>query len=302
MKTDRLLAETIYLLQRGRVTSRQMAERFEVSRRTILRDMDALSLAGIPVTSLDGAGGGYQLEESYRLDHRAADRQDVELILVALRALSTAMDDSHLQSAIEKFQPLEKESGAEPLSVDLSVLNESARVQRNLRALRRAIREKSVVRITYVSAAGREAIHEVEPLRLDYRWYAWYLTAWSRRHDKPVTFKLIRMDGVEPTGERCPERPPVELPEDSRSEVEVTFRCKPAARVPAIEYLHAEPAGTLENGDLLFRASLPQEEFFWRGALLALGTQIEVISPPEVVEEMRRRSRELNEMYREKER
>ena len=147
MKTDRLLAETIYLLQRGRVTSRQMAERFEVSRRTILRGMDALSLAGIPVTSLDGAGGGYQLEESYRLDHRAADRQDVELILVALRALSTAMDDSHLQSAIEKFQPLEKESGAEPLSVDLSVLNESARVQRNLRALRRAIREKSVVRI-----------------------------------------------------------------------------------------------------------------------------------------------------------
>ena len=140
------------------------------------------------------------------------------------------------------------------------------------------------------------------PLRLDYRWYAWYLTAWSRRHDKPVTFKLIRMDGVEPTGERCPERPPVELPEDSRSEVEVTFRCKPAARVPAIEYLHAEPAGTLENGDLLFRASLPQEEFFWRGALLALGTQIEVISPPEVVEEMRRRSRELNEMYHEKER
>ena len=61
MKTDRLLAETIYLLQRGRVTSRQMAERFEVSRRTILRDMDALSLAGIPVTSLDGAGGGYQI-------------------------------------------------------------------------------------------------------------------------------------------------------------------------------------------------------------------------------------------------
>lgn len=221
---------------------------------------------------------------------------------MALRALSTAMDDSHLQSAIEKFQPLEKESGAEPLSVDLSVLNESARVQRNLRVLRRAIREKSVVRITYVSAAGREAMHEVEPLRLDYRWYAWYLTAWSRRHDKPVTFKLIRMDGVEPTGKRCPERPPVELPEDSRSEVEVTFRCKPAARVPAIEYLHAEPAGTLENGDLLFRASLPQEEFFWRGALLALGTQIEVISPPEVVEEMRRRSRELNEMYREKER
>ena len=83
---------------------------------------------------------------------------------MALRALSTAMDDSHLQSAIEKFQPMEKESGAEPLSVDLSVLNESARVQRNLRALRRAIREKSVVRITYVSAAGREAMHEVEPL------------------------------------------------------------------------------------------------------------------------------------------
>ena len=68
------------------------------------------------------------------------------------------------------------------------------------------------------------------------------------------------------------------------------------------ESCHAPDLLELENGDLLFRASLPQEEFFWRGALLALGTQIEVISPPEMVEEMRRRSRELNELYREKER
>ncbi len=183
---------------------------------------------------------------------------------MALRALSTAMDDSHLQSAIEKFQPMEKESGAEPLSVDLSVLNERARVQRNLRALRRAIREKE-----------RGAHHLCQ--RCGARGDARGGTAAARLpmvrlvSDRVVAQARQARDlQAHPHGRRGADRgtlpgaPARRAAGGQPQRGGGDLRCKPAARVPAIEYLHAEPAGTLENGDLLFRASLPQEEFFWR--------------------------------------
>ena len=148
MRADRLLAEVIYLLEHGRVTARELARRFEVSRRTVLRDMEALGMAGIPVAAFEGAGGGFALEERYRLDHRAADREDVRLILTALRALSTAVQDQKQLGAIEKFQALE--DAPEALKVDLSALNEDERVQQNLRVLRAAIRNGHAVRMGYV--------------------------------------------------------------------------------------------------------------------------------------------------------
>ena len=179
MRADRLLAEVIYLLEHGRVTARELARRFEVSPRTVLRDMEALGMAGIPVASFEGAGGGFALEERYRLDHRAADREDVRLILTALRALSTAVQDQKLLGAIEKFQALEY--APEALKVDLSALNEDERVQQNLRVLRAAIRNGHAVKMGYVSAAGRCAEHMVEPLYVEYKWSAWYLCASSRQ-------------------------------------------------------------------------------------------------------------------------
>lgn len=168
MRADRLLAEVIYLLEHGRVTARELARRFEVSRRTVLRDMEALGMAGIPVAAFEGAGGGFALEERYRLDHRAADREDVRLILTALRALSTAVQDQKLLGAIEKFQALE--DAPEALKVDLSALAEDERVQSNLRALRAAIKNGHAVKMGYVSAAGRCAEHTVEPLYVEYKW------------------------------------------------------------------------------------------------------------------------------------
>lgn len=296
MRADRLLAEVIYLLEHGRVPARELARRFEVSRRTVLRDMEALGMAGIPVASFEGAGGGFALEERYRLDHRAADKEDVRLILTALRALSTAVQDQKLLAAIEKFQALE--DVPEALKVDLSALAEDERVQNNLRTLRAAIRNGHAVKMGYVSAAGRSAEHTVEPLYVEYKWYAWYLCAWSRVKQAALTYKLVRMDWVAETDEPVEPHPGAAPSEDGRPVVELKLRCREAARVPLIEYLHARPQERLADGDWLLEVCVPADELFWHGALLSLGGGVEVLEPPEVAEEFCARAREVLEIYR----
>lgn len=297
MRADRLLAETIYLLEHGRVPARELARRFEVSVRTVLRDMEALGMAGIPVMSFEGAGGGFALEERYRLDHRAMDREDVRLILTALRALSTAVQDQKLLGAIEKFQALG--SAPEELRVDLSALGEDRRVQRNLRMIQAAIQNGHAVKMRYVSAAGRSAEHTVEPLYLEYKWYAWYLCAWSRVKQQALTYKLVRMDWVVETDEPVELHPGIAPEEDGRPEVKLKLRCREEARVPLIEYLHVRPQRRLENGDWLLEVCVPVDERFWRGVLLSLGDAVEVLSPPEVIAEFRVQARAVLRMYEE---
>lgn len=295
MRTDRLLAETIYLLEHGRTSAREMAARFEVSPRTVLRDMDSLCMAGVPVISFEGIGGGFELEESYRLDHKTANQEDVSLILTALQALSTAIEDQKLLSAIDKFHSL-KAMDSE-LHVDLSALNEDARIQGHLRALRKAIKNKHAVHMQYTSTAGRSAEHTVEPISLHYQWYSWYLHAYSRVKNAVLTYKLVRMDWVKETDEPCLPHPDAAPPCDDRPEITLRVRCRESARVPLIEYLHAIPDRQTDDGDWLLTVSVPSDERFWRGALLSLGDQVEILSPPEIICEFRRYAQEVLSLY-----
>ena len=298
MKTDRLLAEVLYLLQNGRVTAQQLAGRFEVSPRTILRDMESLCMAGVPVISFAGTNGGFALDESYRIDHRAASPEDIRLIVTALTALSTAVQDQRLTNAVEKFRPLQKD--AEEMTIDLAALNEDARIQENLAALRGAIRRRRAVVLRYTNSAGQCAEHTVEPLQLAYKWYAWYLYAWSRVKQQVLTYKLVRMDRVTETDEVCPPRPDALPGEDARPTVTIEALCKESARVPLIEYLHARPIETLPTGEHRLRMTLPTEEFFWRGALLSLGSAVRILSPQWVIDELRERAQDILSAYPDK--
>lgn len=298
MRTDRLLAELLHLIQHKRVTARQLAERFEVSTRTILRDMDALCLAGVPIISFDGANGGFSLQEDYRICAGFADKGDAALILTALQALSTAVTDEKLLNTIDKYRALC--TSPSDIHIDLSALSEDERVQKNLTALRYAIRNRHAVRIHYTNTAGEAAEHTVEPMELHYRWYAWYLQAFSRKKQAILTYKLIRMDSVTEINEPVSDHTDAAPPTDERPLVQLIIRCKERARVPLIEYLRAQPLEQLENGDWLMQVLLPEQERFWRGALLSLGCDAEILSPPKVAQEFRQLAQDVLDLYSKK--
>ena len=103
MKIERLYAVTVYLLNHGKTSANELAKHFEVSQRTIQRDIDSLCMAGIPVIATTGASGGYEISETYRLDHGFATPDDYSYILTALQGLVSAPGDRKVKQLTEKI-------------------------------------------------------------------------------------------------------------------------------------------------------------------------------------------------------
>ncbi len=146
MKADRLYAITVYLLNHGRTTAAELAQRFEVSVRTVRRDMETLCMAGIPLIAETGIGGGYSLAESFRMDAQTATGEEYALILAALKSYATAgirPRNGALEAVTEKISALaeKKDNG---ILLDFSVLQE--RDGTLFSTLQAAIRTKRRVR------------------------------------------------------------------------------------------------------------------------------------------------------------
>jgi len=123
MKTERLYAITIFLLNHGKTSASELAKKFEVSVRTIQRDIDSLCRAGVPVVSEMGAAGGYCLTDSFKMDAQLATDEEFADILTALKGFSTAINNTQVDKIVEKIASLTKEK-ENSVILDFSVLKE----------------------------------------------------------------------------------------------------------------------------------------------------------------------------------
>lgn len=286
MKIDRLYSITIYLLNHGRTSASKLAAHFEVSLRTIQRDMDSLCLAGIPVVSVPGVSGGYEISERFRLNHLLAAPQDYSHILTALRGLVSATHDRRAEETLEKVASLQKpEDGG--IVLDFSVLREGDAA--TLGALQKAVKEKHPVCFTYTNNDGETRSHCVEPVALVYRWYAWYLLAYSTAREDYRLYKLVRMSDLKIRDlpfTREHEAASVILERndrtDSRRYLSVLVKCRNAAKARAMEYLNGTLLEETAEGGCLMKLNVVENEQLWIGTLLSLGDDVEVIEPEEV--------------------
>lgn len=286
MKTNRLYAITVYLLNHGRTTARTLARQFEVSLRTIQRDMDSLCIAGIPIAATYGADGGYEISERFRLDEDFATADDYSLIRTALEGLVSATNDAKARHALEKIRrTASADNGG--IVLDFSVLQESG--QSLLQPLQTAVAEHRTVEFTYTNNDGETRAHRVEPVAVVYRWYAWYLLAWSSYKNDYRTYKLARMEHVEITNApftKTHKSAQAILEEsgrtDSRTYTELRLKCTAAARARVLEYLKGTETARTEDGGSVITASVVENEQFWLGTLLSLGDSVEVLSPEHI--------------------
>lgn len=286
MKTDRLYAITVYLLNHGKVPASELAKKFEVSVRTIQRDMDALCRAGIPIVSETGVSGGYSLTDTFHLDRHIATQKDYSFILTALKGFSTAMNDPKIDATLEKLTAVSKEE-EESVILDFSVLREGDEALLHL--LQEAILKKHPVQFTYTNADDVTRIHTVEPIAVIYRWYAWYLLAYSTVKDDYRTYKLVRMRNAE-----IIEMPFTKEHDSAKSILHsyekntqqpctvITVRCKPEVRVKAAEYLNGKIICEYQSGECEMELHVIESETLWFGFLLSLGDGIEVIAPEHI--------------------
>lgn len=286
MKIERLYAITVYLLNHGRTSAGELARHFEVSLRTIQRDMDSLCLAGIPIIAFNGAAGGYEISDRFIMDRGFATSDDYSYILTALRGLVSATEDQRAKDVLEKVTHISPPSD-NGMILDFSVLQEGD--QALLQQLQTAVLEKRTVEFTYTNNNGETRTHSVEPVAVIYRWYAWYLLAYSRIKQDYRTYKLVRMSDLRITDqpfEREHKPAAAILQEadrtDSRQYTELLLRCKCAARARVREYLKGSIVREYPDGDVLMKATVVENEQFWLGTLLSLGDAVEIISPEKI--------------------
>jgi len=286
VKTDRLLSIVIYLLNHDIVSAAKLAERFGVSRRTILRDVEHISLAGIPIQSLPGAKGGYAIMESYRLDKRIINDEVMTTAITALTGLLSAYGNKRYNDALEKLSSVFPQKQTQNIFLDFGASGENGVIQARLQILENAINSKKTVEITYENAIGSTSRRLIEPIALNYRWYAWYLLAYCTSKQDYRIFKVARVSKLEPTNApfaRKHQEPACLLEQafqgSGRKSLDITIICKAEIKVPICEYLGGTIVETLENGDFIMQLNALEDERMWFAMLLSFGDKVTVLQP-----------------------
>ena len=185
------------LLERGRMTAAELAEKLEVSQRTVLRDVDALSAAGVPVYTTQGAGGGVALLPGHVLDKAALTDEEQRQLLLALQNLPGGEGEQ----ALTKLSALFRREREDWLQVDLTRWGAGAADNEKFQLLKQAALGRQVLRFRYASSYGSTTPRRVLPARLVFKGQGWYLQAYDLDREDYRTFRLSRILSPEPAGE-----------------------------------------------------------------------------------------------------
>ncbi|MCC8022167.1 MAG: YafY family transcriptional regulator [Clostridiales bacterium] len=302
MKMDRLLGILTVLMQREKVTAPYLAEKFEVSRRTILRDIDTLGMAGIPVVTTQGGNGGISILEDFRLEKQFLTTGELNQILTGLKSLDSIAPDSRTELLIQKLTPSGEGivSLPEHMVIDLSSHYKSSLSQK-IQLLRQAISDFRLVTFDYYYAKG-EVRRRIEPYFIVFKWSSWYVFGYCLERQDFRLFKLNRLwrlklenDAFQPR-DIPPERRDFDRFHDTDS-VPVTIRLHPDARYRLIDDYGPACYRELEDGYLLFESSYSNEDYLL-GWVLSLGAQAEILAPRQLRHKARRRLEQALALYR----
>lgn len=285
MKIDRLIGILSILLQEEKITAPELAERFEVSRRTINRDIEDLCKAGIPIKTAQGTGGGISIMDGYRMDRTILSSKDMQMILAGLRSLDSVSGSRYYSQLMEKIQTGSSEfiSGRDSMLIDLSSWYKGSLAPK-IEVIQSAIENRRIIRFKYYAPSG-ESNRRVEPYYLVFQWSSWYVWGWCLERKDYRLFKLNRMDCVVET-DRGFLRRDVPMPDLSNEKIFPGGIKVKALFTPNMKWRLVEEFGPncfteTDDGRLLFSADYTDMENLvtW---LMTFGAKVEVLEPEEV--------------------
>ncbi len=274
------LFEIVYvLLSKGRVTAKELSERFEVSQRTIYRDIDALSIVGIPVYTEKGKGGGISLLPEFILNQALLTEQEQEEIISALQALEVVKPKETTQ-ALTKLSAVFNRKAVNWIDVDFS--DWSGGDNELFRKLKTSIFDKTVVVFDYYSTKGVKTNRNVEPMQLFFKHRAWYLKGFCLSQQDIRLFKLSRMENLMITEQCFIERDfPIVLSEPLQNEKDykyINLKLKIASEMAYRVYDEPQNIQKLPDGNFISTVVFPENEWVY-GYVMSFGEYIEVLEP-----------------------
>ncbi len=289
MKIDRLIGILSILLQEEKVTAPELAKRFEVSRRTINRDIESLCNAGIPIRTAQGVGGGICIMDGYRLDRTILTSKDMQMILAGLRSLDSIGGSQYYSQLMEKIKAGSTDllSGSESILIDLSSWYKDS-LSGKIELIQKAIEERHVITFEYYSPSGNGA-RSLEPYYVIFKWSSWYVWGWCRTRQDFRMFKLNRMTHLMETVEKRQERE-VPMPDLSNERIfpgklHVRAMFEASMKWHLIEEFGADSFEEQPDGRLLFEQEYSDQDSLvtW---MLTCKDQVEILEPKEVRQEL----------------
>ncbi|BFH59630.1 helix-turn-helix transcriptional regulator [Paenibacillus azoreducens] len=313
MKIDRMLAMTVLLLNRGRISAKELADRFEVSTKTIYRDMDTLSRAGIPIAAYSGTSGGFEIMEQYTISRQFLTLDEIYSIFAAVKGVKAALDDQTLDGLLDKVETLlyrsrqEKEVGhsvSAELLFDLNPWGQGVNTRGKVSQLRQAIGQSRKVKLQYINMNGSDSEREVEPCRLILKGNVWYLQAYCLLREDFRSFRLSRIQEIDVfEAHFTPRKLPLQdtydwKPEWSSDARKSTVRLlfSPLVRHRVWDTFAPDQISLYDDGSVCVEGEFSLDEWFY-GMVLSYGGHIKIESPEFVAEEVVRRAQKILDLY-----
>lgn len=309
MKIDRLVAILVLLLGKERVQAKDLSQKFEVSTRTILRDIEAINQAGIPIVTFQGANGGIGIAEGYRLDRSVLTGDEMAAIVSTLKGIDGAVSGRQHEILMEKLKKsmsapqLEKlDAKLNRLVIDLSPWKEDEQTKEKLAEIVKAIDATQELELTYLDNESKRTIRRVEPYSLILKTQNWYLYAWCHLRNAFRYFRVSRIKELTNTGVLFKPRQivPQNLPSErlwSQAGEMVTLELAFIEQMESIlPDLFQEGIQGRRDGRIMVRTTLPDSLWMY-GMLLSFGLGLEVISPIHVRQRLGEMARDISNTY-----
>ena len=308
MKIDRLVSIIMILLDKKRMGAQELADMFEVSPRTIYRDIDAINLAGIPIRSTSGVGGGFEIMPEYKVDKKVFSTADLSAILMGLSSLSNMVRGDELVNALAKvksFIPAEKAKDIEiktnQICIDLSPWIGNQNIQPYLETIKAALQNCRLLSFEYTAHHGNKTVRTVEPYQLVLKSSHWYFYGYCYHRNDYRLFRLSHMSDLKMEQDifipRSYQKPVLDFEETlAAMQTEVKIRIHKSILDRVLEYCTQDRF--VPDGEEHYFVSFPfiENEYYY-DILLGFGDKCECIEPPHIRKEMKRRICEMAAIY-----
>lgn len=298
MRESRLFRIVYYLLQNGKATAPELAQKFEVSIRTIYRDIDSISSAGIPIYATQGKGGGISILNDYTLDKSLFSEQEQEQMLTALQGM-IATTEENSNELLTKLSGLFQINSTNWIEVDFSDWAHRTPQQDTFNIIKEAIFQKRVISFCYFSGKGNKEKRNVRPIRLVFKSKSWYLYSFCLLRNDYRFFKLTRIKELEMLSETftqdfTPTKIEKQIQIENTAAVKLKFDRQAAFRV----YDEFTDSITEDSqGNLYVQIDLPDNEVLY-SYVMSFSDSVEVIEPQSIREQMKKILQKMQEKYR----
>jgi predicted DNA-binding transcriptional regulator YafY len=298
MKIERLIGILSILLQQDKITASELAEKFEVSVRTILRDIDEIARAGIPIVTSQGQGGGISIMDGYKIDRTLLSSAEMTAIFAGLKSLDSVSGTNRYRQLMDKLSVSDTVNADNHIIIDLSMWDKNA-VAEKIELIKSAIEQNRIITYKYYSPQCIEQ-RSIEPYRLIFQWSSWYVWGFCTKRQDYRMFKLTRMTELKCTDEAFVKR---EIPEYScdklrhtRGEITAEVKFDKSVKWRIIDEFGRENFNEDAEGNIILNFTWADKQSLF-SYILGFRECAEIISPAEYREEFLELLKKIYDKY-----